>query len=102
MSKPERFKNALIIQEGASNRRLISRKLTEAVVECSDEGKNPDDCPACFLILHQLAWLLTSHDIARDHEQYQRSISACQREVADHQSAWTETGVISGNATIYP
>lgn len=59
-----RFKTALMIQGGASNRRLVSRKLHEAIVECQDEGKSTEDCPAIFLICHQMTFLLTGHDFA--------------------------------------
>lgn len=62
MTVAARFKDALAIQEGASNRRLVSRKLHEAIVECQDEGKSTEDCPAVFLICHQLTFLVTGHD----------------------------------------
>lgn len=53
---------AVICQEGASNRRRVSRALHEAVEECAAEGVDADADPAVFLILHQLTFLLTGHD----------------------------------------
>jgi hypothetical protein len=73
----QRFKTALIVQEGASNQRLVSRKLAEAIAECQDEGKSPSDCPACALILHQLAWIMKYVDVYRDHDKWQADTDAC-------------------------
>lgn len=67
-----RFETALQIQEGASNRRLVSRKLHEAIVEVSDAGGDPDSDPAVFLILHQLAFLLTGMDVCCADERLHR------------------------------
>lgn len=60
----QRQEFARICQEGASNRRRVSRALLEAIEECQAEGADPDKDPAVFLILHQLAFLLTGHDMA--------------------------------------
>lgn len=56
--------NALICQDGASNERRVASCLVEAIDECRAAGLNPRQDPACFLILHQLAHLLTGFDIA--------------------------------------
>lgn len=60
MSKRNEF--AKIAQGGASNARRMSTALTEAIDECRAEGVSEHEDPAVFLILHQLAWVLTSHD----------------------------------------
>lgn len=65
---------AVTCQGGASNRRRVSRALHEAVEECnlSVPYANPDDDPAVFLILHQLTYLLTGHDIALGNDVLQK------------------------------
>lgn len=55
---------ALTCQDGASNRRRVSRALHEAIEECAAQGVDADADPAVFLILHQLTFLLTGHDLA--------------------------------------
>lgn len=80
-----RFKETLQIQEGASNRRLVSRKLHEMIVEVSDAGGDPDSDPAVFLVLHQLVWILTSRDMAHSHEEWRMATEACQAKVAEVQ-----------------
>lgn len=62
-----RNKNAVIIQGGASNRRLIARKLCEALDEVDSEAGDVDEDPAVFLILHQLVYLLAGYDICATH-----------------------------------
>lgn len=62
MSQRREF--ARICQDGASNRRRVARALYEAIEECQAEGVDPDDDPSVFLILHQLSFLLTGHDMA--------------------------------------
>lgn len=58
-----RNKMAVTCQGGASNERRVAMALVEAIDECRAEGKNPREDAACFLILHQLAFLLTGHDV---------------------------------------
>lgn len=60
----QRNEMARICQEGASNRRRVARALHEAIEECLNENLMPEQDPAVFLILHQLTFLLTGHDIA--------------------------------------
>lgn len=62
MSKRKEF--ARIAQGGASNERRVASALVEAIDECRAEGVSPRDDSACFLILHQLAWLMTGNDIS--------------------------------------
>lgn len=59
-----RFKNALIVQGGASNRRKVAAVLLEAIDEVRAENGSTEEDPAIFLILHQLTFLLSGHDIA--------------------------------------
>lgn len=60
-----RNKMADICQGGASNERRVAMALVEAIDECRAENTDPREDPAVFLILHQLAHLLTKgHDIA--------------------------------------
>ncbi len=75
-----RFETALQIQEGACNPRPIARSLLDAIDACRNEGKNEREDPAVFLILHQLAWVLTRHDIALiggDEDRYGPAMDAC-------------------------
>ena len=57
-TEPKRFDAARICQEGASNPRRIATSLVEAIDECRAEGVNPQFDAACFLILHQLCWVM--------------------------------------------
>lgn len=59
----KRNEHARICQQGASNERKVAQCLVEAIDECRAEGVNPREDAAVFLINHQLAFLLTGHDI---------------------------------------
>ena len=65
---------AATCQGGASNRRRVSRALHEAIEECANSTPyvDPDSDPAVFLILHQLTFLLTGHDMALGNERLQK------------------------------
>lgn len=60
----QRFKDAQTAQNGACNPRPIANALVNAIDECRAEGVDPTEDPAVFLILHQLAWILTGHDFS--------------------------------------
>lgn len=62
MTTPKRHTNAITAQSGASNPRPIAQALVDAIGECYVEGVAPNKDPAVFLILHQLAFVLTGHD----------------------------------------
>lgn len=55
---------ARLVQAGASNPRAVAQALVNAIDECRAEGGNERDDHAVFLILHQLAFILTGHDVA--------------------------------------
>jgi hypothetical protein len=59
-----RNKMAVTCQGGASNERRVAMALVEAIDECRAENVNPREDAACFLILHQLAFLMTGFDMA--------------------------------------
>lgn len=59
-----RIENARIVQGGASNERKVAQVLVDAIDECRAQGVNARDDDAVFLILHQLAFLVTGHDLA--------------------------------------
>lgn len=61
-----RNKMAATCQGGASNERRVAMALVEAIDECRKENVNPRDDAACFLILHQLVYLMTDRDFALD------------------------------------
>lgn len=80
-----RFKVALICQEGASNQRLIAAKLVEAIDEVRAEAGDIQTDPAVFLILHQLTWVLTGHDItlgATMGQRWKAATDACREKTA--------------------
>jgi hypothetical protein len=52
-----RFRDALIIQDGACNPSGIARSLHEACKECINEGVSQREDAAVRLITHQLAYL---------------------------------------------
>lgn len=60
----QRFKDAQTAQNGACNPRPIANALVNAIDECRAEGVDPTEDPAVFLILHQLAYVLTDLDLA--------------------------------------
>jgi hypothetical protein len=64
MDKKQRLANAHMIQQGASNPVPVARALSEAISEARERNEDPAQDPAVFLILHQLTWILTGHDIA--------------------------------------
>lgn len=63
-----RFRNAFHAQNGACNALPVANALVEAIREVRDESGGSMDAEtkdaAVFLILHQLTFLLTGHDIA--------------------------------------
>lgn len=81
-----RFKTAQIIQSGASNQRLIAAKLLEAIDEVRNENGDIQSDPAVFLILHQLAWVLTGHDFSignRMGERWSEATKAIEAKLAE-------------------
>jgi hypothetical protein len=77
----QRHRDAQVCQDGASNRRRISRALHEAIEECANEGVDADKDGAVFLILHQLAYLLTGHDIVIGNERLDKRYDAAMKEI---------------------
>ena len=59
----KRIEHARIAQSGASNPRRLATCLVEAIDECRTENIDPAQDAAVFMVLHQLGWLLTGHDI---------------------------------------
>lgn len=59
-----RTEAAKICQGGASNPIPISKALHDAILEVRKEGGNEATDAAVYLILHQLAYILTGVDIA--------------------------------------
>lgn len=57
-----RNRNAATCQGGASNARRVTLCLLEAIDDCRLEQKSEREDAAVFLILHQLAFILTGHD----------------------------------------
>jgi len=60
----KRIEYARIAQSGASNPRRLASCLVEAIDECRAENVDPAEDAAVFMIMHQLGWLLTGHDIS--------------------------------------
>lgn len=59
----DRIQAARICQGGASNERKVAQCLVEAIDQCREAQIDPRRDAATYLILHQLAFLLTGHDI---------------------------------------
>lgn len=59
----ERMKAAITCQSGACNPLPISLALNEAIQECRTKDVEPSEDAAVFLILHQLVYLMTGHDL---------------------------------------
>ena len=76
MTTPKRNANAITAQSGASNPRPIAQALVDAIGECYVEGVAPNKDPAVFLILHQLAWVLTGHDLGSHRDLAERYVKA--------------------------
>jgi hypothetical protein len=77
--------NALICQAGASNERRVASCLVEAIDECRAANVDPRQDHAVFLILHQLAYLLTGKDLAttgHTFDRYTQAYNALQDEAA--------------------
>lgn len=51
----KRWKHAHFADNGASNQRLLSRALHEAIVECQEENVSSNEDAAVQILLHQLA-----------------------------------------------
>lgn len=64
----KRDEAARICQDGASNERRVAMALVEAIDECRAENVDPKTDPACYLILHQLNWLMLGRDTANADE----------------------------------
>ena len=74
-----RFREALMIQEGACNPSGIAHSLVAACRECLAENVSQREDPAVRLIVHQLAYLCNVGEIERDSgETYRRLTEACQ------------------------
>lgn len=58
----QRHRDAVLIQDGASNPLAIVNSLQRAVRAVHDEGKDSCADAACRLIVHQLAHLMRVHD----------------------------------------
>ena len=72
-----RAKNAIAVQNGASNPIVLTRLLDEAVRECLAENSSVQDDAAVFLISHQLVYVVTGHDFAmgRMNQRWQDSMA---------------------------
>lgn len=72
-----RAKNAIAVQNGASNPLALTRLLDEAVRECQQENASVQDDAAVFLISHQLVYVVTGHDFAmgRMNQRWQDSMA---------------------------
>jgi hypothetical protein len=82
----KRFKDALLIQEGACNPSGICGSIREAQREILDEkhpdgrGKGMDDvrtCPAVRLMVHQLAFLTNAFEAESNFDVYHKLGNEC-------------------------
>jgi hypothetical protein len=80
-SEPSRFKNALMIAEGASNPAGVSRSLNEACLECHDMGVSAATDPAVRLIVHQLAHICNTDAFNERLTDYRDALDACRNAV---------------------
>lgn len=80
---PKRFKQALAIDEGASNMIPIARVLHESAQECLIESIAPQRDPAIRLIVHQMAHLC---DVGSTMSltDYNHVVEACKKEAAKY------------------
>jgi hypothetical protein len=80
-----RYRAALLIQQGAVNPCGIAHALVEACRECMAEGTSQREDPAVRLIVHQLAYICNVAEIDNDSGQvYGRLTAECASRAAGH------------------
>ena len=88
----KRFQDAVVIVDpGACNPSGVSRALVEAIDECRNEELNPEKCPACRLICHQLYNILScnEYDYGSGTE-YGKDLAACREKKAEYEKLTSE------------
>jgi hypothetical protein len=75
---PNRHKDALQIQQGASNPLAVANALVCAIREVNDERGSARTDAAVLLIAHQLEHLLRSKTLSESLQVYQSALKACQ------------------------
>jgi len=73
-----RFKDALLIQQGASNPSGVARALVQAIGSCHQDGTNPTEDPAVRLIVQQLGHLCGTWEIFRDLDAHANLMARCE------------------------
>lgn len=77
----QRHRDAVLIQDGASNPLAIVNALQRAMRAVSDEGKDSRKDAACRMMTHQLAYLLDVHDsvcATLTYEVYSELLAECE------------------------
>ncbi|CAL8480965.1 hypothetical protein [Caballeronia sp. S22] len=72
-----RFEDAPMIQQGASNPIGVTRALQRAINACHRESLSASEDPAVRLIVHQLAYICGVHAIDHDPDVYSQLSTAC-------------------------
>ena len=75
----ERFKDALLIQEGACNPSGIAHALVKACKEVIMEGGDQRKDPAIRLIAHQLSFILDISEVDEKLEVYNTLTEQCKK-----------------------
>jgi len=84
MSK--RHRDAVAIQQGASNPSGVARSLVQAIDEAREENPSTDyirQDAACRMICHQLAFLMGVGRIDHGEDSYHDLITECERRAAE-------------------
>lgn len=79
---PNRFADALAIQQGASNPSGVARALVRAINACHGENVRTSEDPAVRLIVHQLAHLCGTWEINNAADAYGQLIAECETKSA--------------------
>ncbi|EKS72034.1 hypothetical protein BG60_23780 [Caballeronia zhejiangensis] len=75
---PNRFADALLIQQGASNPSGVTRTLVRAINACHRENVSTSEDAAVRLIIHQLAHICGVWEIDHVPEVYSTLTEACE------------------------
>jgi hypothetical protein len=82
-----RFEDALLIQQGASNPSGVARTLVHAINACHQENARARVDAAVRLIVHQLAHLCGVWEIDHDLDTYGKLTAECEARKAALQAA---------------